>query len=107
MPIPKKQCIVSPLLQVQLQLYSQVATEFSMHPLGTSGLDLREFVGVSQLLFILREYYGLTEEGAEVHAKVRPYLLLIVKNFVTKVSVSFTQTAYSRLTNSSGKNHCY
>ena len=72
-----------------------------MRPLGMSGLDLRECVGVSQLLFILREYYGLTGEGAEVHAEVRPYLLLIVKEFVTKVMMRFAQQSLSYSQNTS------
>ena len=74
-------------LQVQTSLYSQLATEFSVKPLGKTGVHLREFVGVAQLMFILREYYSLTGDGESVEkcSKVRPYLLLIVKQFVTKV----------------------
>ena len=69
--------------QVQIHLYSQLATEFSMKPLGNTGLNLQELVGVPQLIFILQEYYSLT--ASEGHPEVRPYLLLIVKEFVTKV----------------------
>lgn len=73
--------------QVQTSLYSQLAAEFSTKPLGTTGVHLRELVGVAQLLFILREYYSLTgdAESVQKHSEVRPYLLLIIKQFVTKV----------------------
>lgn len=76
-----------PSPQVQTSLYSQLAAEFSTKPLGNTGVYLRELVGVAQLLFILREYYSLTgdAESVQKHSEVRPYLLLIIKQFVTKV----------------------
>ena len=76
--------------QVQTSLYSQLATELSTKPLGIKGVYLRELVGVAQLLFILREYYSLTGDAESIlkHSEVRPYLLLIIKQFVTKVQWS-------------------
>jgi hypothetical protein len=58
--------------------------------LGKTGLALHELVGVSQLLFILKEHYSLVggagERGdGEDRSKVRAYLLLIIKEFITKV----------------------
>ena len=70
-----------------MQLYSRLATEFSIEPLGSTGIFLRDLVGINQLLFIIREYYDLVgeeEEKLEMHRCVRPYLLLIIKTYLTK-----------------------
>ena len=44
---------------------------------------------VPQLMFILKEYYSLVSggegEGDDTHAEVRPYILLLAKEFVLKV----------------------
>jgi len=52
---------------------------------------------VAQMLFILREYYSLTGDGESVQkcSQVRPYLLLIVKQFVTKVGARVYMNSYS------------
>ena len=71
--------------QVQIYLYSQLATEFCMQRLGNTSLDLRDVIGVSYLMYVLKEYYSL--EVDQRHEEIRPYLILIVKQFVTKVSV--------------------
>ena len=76
---------------MQIQLYSHLAAEFCVGPLGTSGLMLRDVGGVEHLLFSLREYYSLVpaaagEEGRKKMAEVRSYILLVVKQFVTAVS---------------------
>ncbi len=81
--------------QVQIQLYSRLATEFSLKTAGSSGIDLREHVGVGQLFFILREYYSITGEGGVVGSlgeeavsgairEIRRYILLVVKNLVVR-----------------------
>lgn len=79
-------------LQVQLLLYSQVAAEFSVHRLGNTTLDLRDVVGVGQLMFILKEYYSLasssSSSSASSHADIRPYILLIAKQFIIRVSAN-------------------
>lgn len=77
-------------LQVQVQLYSQLATDFSIEPIpGTGGMYLRDLVDTDQLLFFVREYYtlegGKGEEREELHKDLRPYLLLILKAYFTKV----------------------
>lgn len=71
-----------------MQLYSRLATEFSIEPLGSTGLYLRSLVDTDQILFIIREYYDLVgeEEKVEMHRCVRPYLLLILKAYLTKAS---------------------
>ena len=77
------------LLQVQTYLYSHLATEFSTRTLGKTGLALHELVGVPQLLFILKEHYSLVDgerEDGQERSKVRAYLLLIIKEFIAKVS---------------------
>ena len=64
-----------------------------MKPLGSSGLVPVDMAGVEQLLFSLREHYSTVgeergEEGRSRRAKmeeVRSYLLLVIKQFVTKV----------------------
>ena len=78
---------LSPSLQVQLHLYSKIAAEFGIKPLGSTGLDLRVCVGVSRIVFILREYYSVAVEltSAKKNSKIRPYLLLLAKEFATKV----------------------
>lgn len=68
---------------MQLLLYSQVAAEFSIHKLGNTSLDLREVVGMEQLMFILKEYYSLSPSQT---SDIRPYILLIAKQFVARVS---------------------
>ena len=76
------------IIQVQVQFYSQLAAEFSVGSLGSSGLVLRERAGVRHLLGSLREHYSvaISEEGErERRAKVRSYVLLVVKTFVTMV----------------------
>ena len=79
-------------MQVQAFLYSSLATEFSSKTLGLTGLALYELVGVPQLLFVLKEQYSLVGgeqgEGGEDRSKVRPYLLLIIKEFIAKVNCS-------------------
>ena len=72
---------------MQLLLYSQIAAEFSIHKLGNTSLDLREVVGMEQLMFILKEYYCLSSAHAN---DVRPYILLIAKQFVARVSAGDT-----------------
>lgn len=78
-------------LQVQVQLYSRLATDFSIEPIpGTGGMYLRDLVDTDQLLFVIREYYDLEgekgeEEREELHKDLRPYLLLILKAYFTKV----------------------
>ena len=67
-------------------MYTQLAAEFCVGPLGTSGLVLRDLAGVEQLLFSLREYYSiLGGRERETMVEVRSYLLLIVKQFITTV----------------------
>lgn len=56
-----------------------------MQKLGTTSLDLRVVIGVSQLMFILKEHYSLST-GQSYHQDIRPYLILMVKQFVTRVS---------------------
>ncbi len=82
-----------------MQLYSRVATEFSIEAIRSTGKYLRELVDTDRLLFIIREYYDLAaavappEGGADqwegemraTCAHVRPYLLLILKAYFTKV----------------------
>lgn len=70
-----------------MQLYSRLATEFSIEPIGDTGLYLRDLVGTGQLLFIIREFYNL-EGGMEEENHIRPYLLLVIKAYLTKVRVS-------------------
>ena len=83
--LPKK-------IQVQLQLYSQLAAEFCGGPLGSSGVILRDKVGVEKLLSALQEHYsvagGNDEERGETDKKekVRSYILLIIRKFVSMVS---------------------
>ena len=79
-------------VQVQIQLYSRLAAEFCGGRLGSSsGVVLREEVGVAHLLFSLREYYGVAggnegEEGErEKREEVRSYILLLVRKFVSTV----------------------
>lgn len=58
-----------------------------MQRLGTTSIDLRDVIGVSQLMFILKEYYGLaSKEEKRANGDIRPYILLMIKQFVTKVS---------------------
>lgn len=80
-----------------MQLYSRIATEFSIEAIGSTGIYLRELVDADRLLFIIREYYDLAAAAAaeeadqwerevrETRAHVRPYLLLILKAYFTKV----------------------
>lgn len=68
-----------------MQLYSRLATELGIEPIGTTGVYLRDLVDTDQLLFIIREYYNLEGEQSKVHKQVRPYLLLIMKAYLTKV----------------------
>ena len=79
-------------LQVQSYLYSHLATEFGARTLGKTGLALHELVGVPQLFFILKEHYSLVggeREDGEDRSKVRAYLLLIIKEFIAKVTKVF------------------
>lgn len=74
--------------QVQIQLFSHLAAECCVGPLGTSGLVLRDMAGVEQLLFSLREHYSVVGEKEKGKVKeVRSYLLLVLKQFITTVSV--------------------
>ena len=73
---------------VQTLLYGQLGSQFCSGPLGTTGLNLRDLVGVGQMLFILKEHYSLTKaagDEAEKLAAVRPFILQIIKKFVTQV----------------------
>jgi len=73
-----------------VQLYSRLATEFSVEPLGHSGLYLSTLADTGHILFFLREFYSLEgecEEGVAMRGCVRPYLLLIIKTYLTKVCV--------------------
>ena len=87
-----------------MQLYSRIATEFSLGAIGNTGVHLRDLVDSDRLLFILREHYDLAvvvltsssseadqreREVRETRAHVRPYLLLILRSYFTKVSSSF------------------
>ena len=69
--------------QVQIQLYSQVAAEFCLHKLGSTPLDLRTLIGVPFLMFVLKEHYSVTQKPH--NSTIRPYILLIVKQFVSRV----------------------
>ena len=54
-----------------------------MSSLGSTQLDLREIATVSYLMYVLREHYSLvTNKDSQ---EIRPYLLLIVKQFTTRV----------------------
>jgi len=75
------------LSQVQSYLYSHLAIEFGNKPLGKSGLLLRDLLSVPQLLFALREHYNVTV-CEEDKRNVRPYILLLVKEFVLTVSLT-------------------
>ena len=82
-----------------MQLYSRIATEFSIKAIGSTGVYLRELVDADRLLFIIREHYDLAaaavspegeteqweREERETRTHVRPYLLLILKAYFTKV----------------------
>ena len=87
-------------MQVQIQLYSRLAAEFCRGRLGSSsGVALREEVGVTHLLFSLREYYGVAggnEGERERREEVRSYILLLVRKFVSTVCshVSLTVPLY-------------
>ena len=89
-------------MQVQVQLYSRVATEFSIKAIGNTGVHLREHVDTDRLFFIIREFYDLAAAPAPAvtpggdteqceggvrgtRAHVRPYLLLILKAYFTEV----------------------
>ena len=71
--------------QVQAYLYSHIATELGTKPLGRSGLLLQDLVTVPHLLFTLREHYSVVG-GAGGRAQIRPYIILIIKEFVLTVS---------------------
>ena len=63
-------------------------------------LYLRNLVDIEQLLFVLREYYSLVaEEGerSETHCHVRPYLLLIMKAYLTKVRLCIYICIFGRV----------
>jgi hypothetical protein len=93
----------TPSIQVQVQLYSRLVTEFSIEPiLGTGSMFLRDLVDTDQLLFIVREYYNLEgekgeEEREELHKYLRPYLLLILKAYFTNVCVCVCIEFYRHL----------
>jgi len=77
--------------QVQLFLYTHIALHYGMEQHSDSGWDLKEFITVQHLLYIIRKYYSYLEDDAnEIHNKlcteVRPYLILTIKQFVTRVS---------------------
>ena len=72
-------------------LYTHIALHYGMEPHGDSGWDLKEFITVQHLLYIIRKYYSYPEVDAdESHSdlcfEVRPYLILTIKQFVTRVS---------------------
>lgn len=80
-------------MQVQLFLYTHIALHYGMEPCGDSGWDLKEFITVQHLLYIIRKYYSYSEDDTdESHsnlcAEVRPYLILTIKQFITRVSIS-------------------
>lgn len=88
-------CIVYILPQVQLFLYTHIALNYGTEPHGDSGWDLKEFITVQHLLFIIRKYYSYLEDcddecHSDLCAEIRPYLILTIKQFVTRVSVNFT-----------------
>ena len=67
-----------------MHLYSHLAAEFCTGALGTSGLVLRDMVGVEQLLLSLREHYSVVGEKKKME-EIRSYVLLVVKKFITMV----------------------
>lgn len=77
--------------QVQLMLYTHVALHYGMEPQSDNGWDLRELITVQHIVHIIRKYYSYLEDNTdEVHielcADIRPYLILTIKQFVTRVS---------------------
>lgn len=56
-----------------------------MQPLGSTDLDLREIITVSYLMYVLKEHYSLVDGDSNI--EIRQYILLIVKQFMTRVSV--------------------
>ena len=70
--------------QIQIYLYSQLATEFCMQPLGGTGLDLRDIMTVSYLVHSLKEHYSLVDTNTG-NEEIRQYVLLIIKQFTTRV----------------------
>lgn len=71
-------------------LYTHIALNYGMEPTSDSGWDLKEFITVQHLLYIIRKYYSHRDDADETHsslcAEVRPYLILTIKQFVTRVS---------------------
>ena len=57
-----------------------------MQPLGSTGLDLRDILTVSYLMHSLKEHYSLVDTNAG-NEEIRQYILLIVKQFTTRVRV--------------------
>ena len=80
------------VIQVQLFLYTHIALHYGMEPCGDGGWDLKEFITVQHLLYIIRKYYSYSEDVADnkshnnLCAEVRPYLILTIKQFITRVS---------------------
>jgi len=80
-------------LQVQLLLYTHIALHYGMEPHSDSGWDLRELITVQQIVYIIRKYYNYLEDvdtdktHVELCSEIRPYLILIIKQFVTRVSM--------------------
>ena len=78
--------------QVQLYLYTHIALHYGAELTGDSGWDLKEFITVQHLLYIIRKYYSYLQDNNadESHNnlcnEVRPYLILTIKQFVTRVS---------------------
>lgn len=79
------------IYQVQLFLYTHIALHYGTEPYSNSGWDLKEFISVQHLLYIIRKYYSYLEDNADkdhndLCAEIRPYLILTIKQFVTRVS---------------------
>ena len=81
-------------LQVQLLLYTHIALHYGMEP--DNGWDLRELITVQQIVYIIRKYYSYLEDvdtdktHEELCSEIRPYLILTIKQFVTRVSICNT-----------------
>ncbi|XP_065885731.1 neurobeachin-like isoform X3 [Dysidea avara] len=75
---------------VQLLLYTHIALNYGMEPHSDSGWDLRELITVQHIVYIIRKYYSYLEEAdtdgnhVELCTEIRPYLILTIKQFVTR-----------------------
>ena len=72
-------------------MYTHIALHYGAEPQSDSRSDLKEFITVQHLLYIIRKYYSYLEDDTdlshnELCNEVRPYLILTIKQFVTRVS---------------------